>query len=484
MSTSGRVAKNSLWLIAQPILLNLLSLLAIPYIVRALGQADYGRFTLGFAIIAMFTPLSNMGLRSVTVRHVAEDRATARQFASNMLGARCVLAVATVAVIAIVVNLLRYDASTKLVAYLASLTMLSETIVGTLQDVFQAFENMRYVAYARFVGGFILTVLSVAVLLLGFGLIGLTLSYVLGSLLTVGVSWYYARKVIGSPRFIVDRRFLWKGLVEGMHFFYPSLVSIVCSKVGVSLLPLFGGIAAVGAYGAATALIDRLLVFPDGICTAIFPTLAILHKNSPDEAAQLFRRYFEYLFMTGLPIAVGTTILAEPIVVLLFGRQYLSAIPVLVILSWGLFLTFLASLQFWTLGAIHEEKKGARIALIVTPLGVLFNLALIPYFHERGIAWANLAATLVSLVLLRHHIRRKFVRPIVSWSRLVRLVGASALMGLLVLPARKLNIAVPLAVGAVSYPLICLGIGLVSMGELKKLWALVLRRTVPRAARG
>ena len=207
-----------------------------------------------------------------------------------------------------------------------------------------------------------------------------------------------------------------------------------------------------------TDLIDRLLVFPDGICTAIFPTLAILHKNSPDEAAQLFRRYFEYLFMTGLPIAVGTTILAEPIVVLLFGRQYLSAIPVLVILSWGLFLTFLASLQFWTLGAIHEEKKGARIALIVTPLGVLFNLALIPYFHERGIAWANLAATLVSLVLLRHHIRRKFVRPIVSWSRLVRLVGASALMGLLVLPARKLNIAVPLAVGAVSYPLICLGI--------------------------
>ena len=472
-----------MWLIAQPLSLNLLSLLAIPYIVRVVGQADYGRFTLSFSIVAMFMPLANMGLRSVTIRRVAQDRATARQFASNMLGARCLLAVATAGVIAIVVNVLHYDTFTKLIVYLASLTVISEAVAGTLQDVFQAFENMRYVAYARFISGFVLTVLSVAVLLVGFGLIGLTLSYVFGALLNVTITWYYARKLIGPPGFTIARRFLWKGLVAGAPFFYPTLVAVVCSKVGVSLLPLFGGVAAVGVYGAASTLTDRLGVIPDGICTSIYPTLTILHKNSPDEAARLFRKYFEYLFLIGLPIAVGTTIIAEPIVLLLFGRQYMTAIPVLRILSWGLFLTFLTSLQYWTLGAIHQEKKGALVALIATPLGALLNLALVPHFHERGIAWANLTATLISLVLLRHFIRSRFVRPIVSWPRLVRLLGASVLMGLMVFPARKLNLAIPLAVGAVSYPLICLGIGLVSMGDLKQLWALALRRTVSRAAK-
>jgi O-antigen/teichoic acid export membrane protein len=253
--------------------------------------------------------------------------------------------------------------------------------------------------------------------------------------------------------------------------------------VGVSLLPLFGGVAAVGAYGAASVLIDRLMILPDGICTAIFPTLSALHKNAPAEAAQLFKRYFEYLFLLGLPIAVGTSILAEPIVVLLFGRQYLAAIPVLRILSWGLFLSFFASLQSWTLGAIHHERKAALVAVIATPLGALLNLALIPYFHECGIAWASLFAALVYLVLLRHFIRRELVHPIMRWSRLVRLLVAGALMGLLVFSVRKLNLAVPLVVGTTSYPLICLGLGLVSLGELKQLWAMVLRRTVRRAAR-
>jgi O-antigen/teichoic acid export membrane protein len=283
---------------------------------------------------------------------------------------------------------------------------------------------------------------------------------------------------------VFDRRFLWNGLVTGAPFFYPMLVAVVGSKVGISLLPWYGGVAAVGVYGAASTLIDRLTVIPDGICTAIYPTLTILHRDSPDEAARLFRKYFEYLFLIGLPLAVGTTITAEPIVLLLFGRQYLTAIPVLRILSWGLFLTFLTSLQFWTLGAIHQEKKGALVGLIATPLGVLFTLALLPYLHERGIAYANLAATLVSLVLLRHFIRSRFVRPIVMWPRLARLLGANALMALLVYPARRLNLAIPLLVGVVSYPLICLGLGLVGVDEIRKLWRLVLRRTVSRGAGG
>ncbi len=78
MESSVRVAKNSLWLIAQPVLLNLLSLLAVPYITRMLGEEDYGRFTLGFALIAMFSPLVNMGLRAITVRDLVVARENCR----------------------------------------------------------------------------------------------------------------------------------------------------------------------------------------------------------------------------------------------------------------------------------------------------------------------------------------------------------------------------------------------------------------------
>lgn len=480
MSKTLRVAKNSLWLIVQPVLLNLLSLLAVPYIARVLGKADYGRFILGFAFVAMFSPLVNMGMRAITVRDLAQNRTSCREYASKMLGTRGLLGLAASGAVAVVVNILGYDSSTKVVVYLAALAMLCEVVSGTLQDVFQAVEDMHYTAYSRFVGGFVLTVLSVVVVLAGWGLVGLTCSYLFGSVLTTAVAWYYAHRLMGSPSVAFDWAFTKASLVRGAPFFYPIVVSAVAARIGVSLLPLYCGVAAVGAYGAASTLMERLNVIPDGICTAIYPSLAATYKTSPEEAASLFRRYFEYLFLLGLPVAVGATLIAEPVIMLLFGKQYAAAAPVLAILSWWVFIMFLVQLLGWTLGAIQQEKRIAVVTFVTAPLGVALTLALIPYFHEQGIAWAKVGTAVLDLVLLGHCVRVTLTRNILPLRRLVRLVLANALMGLLVGFVRNMNIAIPLAVGVLSYPVICLATGVVSVRELSQLRALLFRRAASR----
>ena len=98
------------------------------------------------------------------------------------------------------------------------------------------------------------------------------------------------------------------------------------------------------AYGAANNLVERLMIIPDGICTAIFPTMAAVYQSSKEEANHLFQNYFLYLLLLALPLAIGVSILAKPIVNLIYGAEYQATALILQIMIWALFLIFLTTL--------------------------------------------------------------------------------------------------------------------------------------------
>jgi O-antigen/teichoic acid export membrane protein len=353
-----RVVKNSIWLIAQPLLMNAISLFAIAYIARGLGKDDYGRFVYALSFITMFTPLTNLGLRMLTVRDIAvtRERADLPDFIGRMLVLRFSLALFGAALAIGVVSFLQQSPDTRHVVYLATCILLLQGLTTTVTDVFQAFETMRHVAHVQFVSGLLLTVLSVVAIFLGYGLIGLMASYVIGNFVGAALSLYYLRANYTAPRLSIDLRFWKESLVKAAPFFFPTLISQTGRQLGVVLLGSTAGASAVGTYGAASTLMDKLNIIPDGVCTALFPTLAATFKTSQEEAAALYRRFFGYFLIIALPIAVGTAILSRPLILLLYGARYQGTPIVLTILVWALFLSFFTQLQSWTSGAIHQER--------------------------------------------------------------------------------------------------------------------------------
>src|SRR4051794_29361338 len=119
-SASVRVAKNSFWLIAQPLLMNAISLLAIAYIARKLGKENYGRFVFAISFIGMFAPLTNLGLRLLTVRHIAtSDRKDLSEYLGKMTVLRFSLALLTAALAALLVMFIKQSPETRQVVHLA-----------------------------------------------------------------------------------------------------------------------------------------------------------------------------------------------------------------------------------------------------------------------------------------------------------------------------------------------------------------------------
>jgi O-antigen/teichoic acid export membrane protein len=373
---------------------------------------------------------------------------------------------------------MKYPSDTKTVVYLAGITLIFYSITITFNSLFQGFEKMQYMFYYQFISGLILTIFSVLILFFGCRLLGLTLVYYFGSFLGLIISIYFVTKIIPSMAIKIDTIFWKESFLKGMPFFIPALLAMVGSKFGVILLSKLAGDASVGVYGAALVIVDRLTVIPDGICTALFPTIASVYQRSKEDAISLFQKVFLYLVLLGLPMAVGTTLLASPIIKLIYGSKYQDSSLVLQILIWWLFMVFVNAIQSSTLSAIHREKKVAILPFISMPIYIFMNFLLIPKYGANGTAVSSIIASLVSSVVVYKITKKYFTSKLIEFKILLKILLANLIMAVTIMFLASLNLFFTITAGVLSYAIAVFMLKVIDWADVKKMTNLVTKKQI------
>jgi O-antigen/teichoic acid export membrane protein len=162
---------------------------------------------------------------------------------------------------------------------------------------------------------------------------------------------------------------------------------------------------------------------------------------------------FTYVLIGALPILVGVTCIASPLVRLIYGAKYLPAIPVLVVVA--LFSIPKAVLTPAQTLLYSAEDLGfiLKWGCVAGLADVLLDIALIPHYGALGAAWANGAAQTFAAVAIWSRVLIRY--PVqVNTSVVFRLVGATLAMAVVVLgivslpfnAATKLLVAIPAGV--------------------------------------
>jgi PST family polysaccharide transporter len=428
MSAERTVARNTAWLVLQPLLMNVLSLAATAYISRRLGVTEFGRFNFGLAFVAMFAPLTNMGIRSLAIRRVAQNRESAPDYLGQVLVLRLLLTLGSILVVVAALPLLGpVSGDTRLVILISALGMLLTTGVQVLTDGFQAFEVVRPVTLAQFLGGLLLTAASVVVLKLGGGLRELALAYALGPLISLVLLALWARRQPFQPRLIWDTAVFRQMLREASPFLAIILIEVVSARVDVVVVRRLLGDTRLGCYTAAQMLVDRATVLIDGAATALLPAIAHLSARNRPEAIQLIRKAALWLLLLSLPIAAMTTALAPLIVKLVFGRQYAAAGVILAVGMWRLPAMCLAVLAANALFAVGRQDLELRTGSISMIVSLFLIYPLVRFWGPVGGALALTIRYLVAFGLRLPELRRTLpgLWPLAQWARLA---AALALM--------------------------------------------------------
>jgi O-antigen/teichoic acid export membrane protein len=439
---SRRRLRNVLSLLGGNAFARVVSLLYVMLVARVLGLEGFGQLAIVTAYVAIFGTLSDAGLTTLVVRDVAREPALARCYLVRSLLLR--VGTAGLAYAALVgTAAVTGSPSARLPDFwIGGLVLIPAGVAGSFQAILTAREQMGRVSLMTNLVGVVTLVSAWPVLRAGGGVRGLLMALVLATALqaAVGAGWVFHARLTHEPGPGFAREPLWRFFRRAWPYAGFGILSTVYVRAATVLLSVLGGPEAAGVYVAAFRLVEAFTVMPLALMGALFPLMAVQSlAGVAGPLGQTYGQAVRVLGLLALPLAVGTTLVAAPVVLAVYGTAYAGAAGVLAVLVWGLALLFLNAPVGNVILSSNLASRFLPWAALHTGGSVLLTAFLALRFGPLGAAWAFVAAELTGFGL-----QLWFIRPLVgqlpSFPRvLARPVVAAAVMGAVVGGSRALG---------------------------------------------
>lgn len=158
---------------------------------------------------------------------------------------------------------------------------------------------------------------------------------------------------------------------------------------------LLGGVQ-VALFGAAGRLAGSLLTFSNLYHYNLFPSVTRAAVGDREELARLLARSLRVAAWAGVFVALGLTLLAEPVVRIIFGPKLTGAAPLLQILAWTFPITLCSGHARWSLVAVGAQTQVLQSQVAGLVAIVATSLALGHEFGSLGYAAGAIAGTIAT----------------------------------------------------------------------------------------
>lgn len=434
---------------------------ATVYAIRVLGASTYGMVGVAAAVALYLNRIADLGFDlGLGVREIAADSGFLSRVAPSVLGFRSLLSAGLVVLLALVGFLFLPQPDGAVLAVYG----LGLFAAGTSTRWIHLGSGHNRIAALAVTAGQLAMALLVLGLVRGPGdvttvagaqmagdiLAALLLCVALGPVgrhLPLRVEWAVLRPLF--PR-------AWSLVAS-------ALLGILIYNSGFLFLRVLHGSASVGYYAAGYTLVTFFLNLGIAYNLSLLPSLTRL-RDMADDLERLFHTATAQVFAAGLPLAVGGSMLASRIVLLLFGAGYRDSAAPFAILIWAIPLNLLRDVPLMAVLSAQGERAVFRVTLVSAGLNLLLNIVLIPPFGLVGAASATVLTEAVRMLLAMWAARRVgFHLP--GPRRFVKAGLATVAMAgcLVLLPNAPVWLSV--AAGGVAYLLVLAGLGGIRLGE-------------------
>ena len=464
LTATQRIAKNFFSLAAANIIVSVLGLVVAAYLARVLLPAGFGMLALAMAIMYYFLLIPNLGLPLLGTRQAARDKDRIMQYASNIVTLRMALAFGSFCLLLLFSYLIEKPTEVKYLIILYGIGVFPFAL--QLHWLFQAIEKMQYIALGQTVGAglyavFIFVFVRTSEDLLAVPPIYAACMLFFPSLFLVLV--FLRRFGLFRPQFDLS---LWRALLrQALPMGFSFVMIQIYYNFDIVMLGFIKDDAEVGYYSAAYKVI--LMVLGVGLLyhQAIFPVLSNYYKTSLESLRRLLLASARIVVTIGLPLALGGTLLARPIMELIYGDEYSSGVIAFQILIWAVAVIWLSYVYGHSLLASDRQNRYAVMITIGAAGNIALNIALIPRYGLMGASIATLIAE-VTVFGLMYREFSKVTR--VPFSRhLLRPVLACLGMGAVLHFCSALGVLLLLPIGAIVYFGLLWLVGGVTRDELK-----------------
>ncbi len=188
----------------------------------------------------------------------------------------------------------------------------------------------------------------------------------------------------------------------GGYMFAAAIVDTTYKRGNTLLIGTLYGVRELGFYQRALRSQELpVQLLTQLVSRVMFPVMSSVNDDH-DQLRTIATRFIRQIMFIAVPIMIGLSVLADLFIKLVFGDQWLSAVPLLSVLCLAGAIWPFQVVNLSLLKSLGHGNLFFRIELIKKSLGILF-IIIGSMFGVIGIAWAAVALGLVSMVINAHY---------------------------------------------------------------------------------
>lgn len=420
----NKTVQNAKWIIGCKIIQSLLQLVVGMLSARYLGPSNYGLISYAASVVAFMVPVMQLGMRSTLVQEYVATPEREGQILGTGLVMNLVSAIACmIGVTVFAMASSAGDTVTVIVCSLYSVQLLFQGL-EMLQCWFQAKLLSKYSSLAMLGAYVAVSVYKIWLLATGKNIYWFALSHSV-EYGVVGIAMLVIYRRIGRQKIGFSAKIGKELFSRSKYYILASMMMTVFQSTSYIMLKLIIGDAENGFYTTASTCTTIAAFVFTAILDSARPTILESRKESVAAFERNVSGLYAVMIWLSLLQSIAFTLLAKPVVWILYGAEYLAAVPVLQILVWNTAFSYMGSVRnIWILGEGKHDQLW-KINLSGAVVNILLNALLIPVWGACGAALASVLTQIFTnfvLGFLMRQIRRNNALLIRGWNPLLVLV--------------------------------------------------------------
>lgn len=395
-------------------------LLYTPYMLRMMGQSEYGLYSLVASVIAYLTVL-DLGFGNAIVRYTAKFRAEKKTEEQYEMFGMFFLLYLVIGIIAFGIGLGLYFnvdtlfGNTMTAVELDRARIMMLLLVANLAFTFpmsiwgsiiQAYEDFVFQKSLNIFRIILNTAVMICLLHFGYKAVAMVVVQTIFNVLTLVINFIYCRRKLNIHIYFRFKHFHWGFLKEvaiySFWIFLNAIMDRVYWSTGQFVLGAMVGTAAVAVFAIAIQLEGMYMQFSTAISSVFLPkvTAMVATNRSRKEISDLFIRTGRIQYIVLAYILSGFIIFGRQFIELWAGAGYSDAYIISLLFFIPLTVPLIQNLGITILQARNEMKFRSVLYIIIALVSLAMQIVLTRFFGGIGCAMGVSGALVVGQILI------------------------------------------------------------------------------------
>lgn len=382
----------------------LVGLAYTPYMLRTLGQSEYGIYSLAAAIIAYLSML-DLGFGNAVIRYTSKFRAEGKTDEQYSMFGLFTMLYSAIAVIVLIAGIILYFSLDSMFGDTLTATELQRTKVITLLMVFNlavtfplsiygaiitAYEDFIFLRVVQIVKILLNTAVMIALLAMGYKAIAMVVVHTVFNLVTLGLNFFYCRKKIRIKIHFSRPNipFLKEIGIYSFWIFLNAIMDRIYWSTGQFVLGATSGTVAISVFAVAIQLQSMYMLFSGGISGVFLPriTSMVAKNRSAKEISDVFIKVGRIQYFILSLILAGFIVFGQQFIRIWAGPGYEDSYIITLIFFATLTIPLIQNMGIIILQARNQMKFRSLLYIVISFVSLACQIPLAKAYGGIGCA--------------------------------------------------------------------------------------------------